>query len=247
MPMTPAQRHRARILAAQEATRAAAQDPFGGASGSQHQLMLAQLHAHMRLLKDIQATEKKIEAKRKLLPEYFEYLDGVLEADAGVQDPVVTTLLVWLLDVGEWVQALQVSEYCLRHGLVLPDRFNRNVPTLLLDEVSEAAIKGQLAGVDALTVLAKVDELTKDHDAHDQARAKLHKAIGWAAMGKHATHDLNAEEIKALQLDRVRIALPHLQRAIELHAQVGVKKDVERLERRLKELQPQDSGNQAPN
>ena len=58
---------------------------------------------------------------------------------------------------------------------------------------------------------------------------------------------MNAEEIKALQLDRVRIALPHLQRAIELHAQVGVKKDVERLERRLKELQPQDSGNLAPN
>lgn len=157
MPKTPAQRHMARVLAQKEAERAAAADPFGGATGSQHQLMLAQLHAHSRLLKDIQSTEKKVEAKRKLLPEYLEYLDGVLAADAGMQDLVVTTLMVWMLDVGEWMPALDVAAYCLRHNLALPDRFNRNLPTLLLDETSEAAIKGQLCGVDALVVLAKVD------------------------------------------------------------------------------------------
>lgn len=228
----------ARVTAAQEAAKAAAADPFGGASGSQHELMLAQLHAHMRLLKDIQSTEKKVEAKRKLLPDYLDYLDGVMESDAGVQDPVVTTMLVWLLDVGHWMQALDVADYCLRHGFALPDRFNRNIPTLLMDEVSEAAIKGRLRGVDAMAVLAKVDLLTAAHDAHDQARAKLHKAIGWAAIGKTATQDLSTEQIKQLGLDQVRIAMQHLCRAIELHAQVGVKKDVERLERRLKELQP---------
>ena len=239
MPLSPVQRHLARILAKQDAERAAAADPFGGtAQGTQHELMLAQLHAHRRLLKDIQSTEKKVEAKRKLLPEYMDYLDGVLEADAGVQDPVVTTLLVWMLDVGDWQPALDVAAYCVRHGLQLPDRFNRNLPTLLLDEISEAAIKGQLTGVNALAVLAKVDELTHGLDAHDQARAKLHKAIGWAAMGKTGTKDLSADEIKALELDKVHIAHQHLQRAMALNDKAGVKKDVERLERRLKELQP---------
>lgn len=227
----------ARVLAQQEAERAAAADPFGVATGSQHELMLAQLHAHMRQLKDIQATEKKVEAKRLLLPEYMEYLDGVLEADAGVQDPVVTTMLVWLLDVGQWQQALDVAAYCLRHDLQLPDRFNRNVPTLLLDEVSEAALKGQLQGVNALVVLSKVDELTRELDAHDQARAKLHKAIGWAAMGKTATQDLSADEIKQLELDKAHIALQHLQRAMALNDKAGVKKDVERLAARLKKKQ----------
>lgn len=238
MPLTPAQKHFARVLAAQEAELAAAADPFGVASGSQHELMLAQLHAHSRQLKDIQSTEKKVEAKRRLLPEYSEYLDGVLAADAGVQDLVVTTLLVWMLDVGDWMSALDVAAYCLRHNLALPDRFNRNLPTLLLDETSEAAIKGQIAGADALVVLAKVDELTQGLDAHDQARAKLHKAIGWTAMGKTGTQDLNADEIKQLGLDKVQIALKHLQRAMALNDKAGVKKDVERLDRRLKELQP---------
>ncbi len=238
MAKTPAQRHMARVLAQQEAQRAAAADPFGGTGGSQHQLMLAQLHAHMRQLKEIQSTEKKIEAKRKLMPDYLDYLDGVLAADVGAQDPVITTLLVWLLDVGDYLPALQVADYCLRHELQLPDRFNRNVATLLLDEVSDAALKGQLHGTDALAILARVDQLTHGLDAHDQARAKLHKAIGWAAMGKTHTQDLNADEIKQLQLDKVHIALRHLQRATDLNDKAGVKKDVERLERRLKELQP---------
>ena len=113
-----------------------------------------------------------------------------------------------------------------------------NLPTLLLDEISEAAIKGQLTGVNALAVLAKADELTHGLDAHDQARAKLHKAIGWAAMGKTGTKDLSADEIKALELDKVHIAHQHLQRAMALNDKAGVKKDVERMERRLKELQP---------
>lgn len=198
--------------------------------------MLAQLHAHLRTLKSIQSVERKIDAKRTMLGDFDNYVDGVLEADAGAQDPVVTTLLVWHLDVGNWRQGLQLADYCLRHGLQLPDQYQRDLPTLLLDEVSEAAIAGKLAGADALTALAQVDLLTQDKDAPDQARAKLFKAIGWAAIGKTATHDVDA---KQLHLEQVQIALPRLQRAIELHAQVGVKKDVERLERRLKELQTQ--------
>lgn len=236
MPITPAQRHRARILAAQQAAAAAASDPHGPMQGAEHELMQAQLHAHMRTLKGIQSVARKIDAKRTMLGDFDNYVDGVLEADAGAQDPVVTTLLVWQLDVGNWRQGLQLADYCLRHGLQLPDQYQRDLPTLLLDEVSEAAIAGQLTGADALAALAQVDLLTQDKDAPDQARAKLLKAIGWAAIGKTATHDVDT---KQLPLDAVEIALPRLQRAIALHAQVGVKKDVERLERRLKELQAQ--------
>lgn len=243
MPQTPCQRHRARILAAQQAAQAAAADPHGPMQGAEHELMLAQLHAHLRTLKAIQSVEKKIEVKRTMLADFDNYLDGVLEADAGAQDPVVTTLLVWHLDVGNWRQGLQLASYCLRHGLQLPDQYQRNLPTLLLDDISEAAIAGKLAGTDAMVALAQVDELTKDQDTHDQARAKLHKAIGWAAMGKTATHDVDA---KQLQREQVAIALPQLQRAIALHVQIGVKKDVERLERRWKDLQAQTPADQAP-
>lgn len=238
MNLSPAKRHLARVKAQEQAEKAAQQSPHGAMVGGQHELMLAQLHAHSRTLKDIQSVERKIEAKRKMLPDFAAYVDGVLQSDAGVQDPIITTLLVWHLDVGDWTNAMRLSEYCMRHGLVLPDQYKRNLPTMLLDEVADAAIAGKLQGTDALATLAKVDTLTAEHDTHDQARAKLHKAIGWAAMGKTRTHDLDTEQIKKLPLDQLRIAQKHLTRAIDLDAQAGVKKDVERLERCLKELQP---------
>ena len=244
MPMTPAQRHRARVLAALQAQAAAAADPYGPMLGAEHELMLAQLHQHLRTLKSIQSVERKIEAKRTLVGDFDNYLAGVLQADAGAQDAVVTTVLVWHLDVGNWVQALQLADYALRHQLQLPDRYNRNLPTLLLDEVSEAALKGELTGHTALVTLAKVDQLTAELDAHDQARAKLHKAIGWACMGKTATQDV---EVKELALDMATLAMQHLTRAMALNDKVGVKKDVERLERRLKDLQVSASPPQSPN
>lgn len=230
MRQTPAQRHRLTVLAA-AAAAAGAQDPHGQMEGSAYELMQAQMHEHMRTLKSIQSVERKIEAKRTMLADFDAYLAGVLQADAGVQDVVLTTLLVWHLDTGQWARGLELADYALRHGLALPDQYQRDLPTLLLDEVGEAAIKGQLTGVDAAVHLARVDLLTQERDAPDQARAKLHKAIGWALIGKTATHDVDPKDV---QLGQCLLALPHLQRAIELFAQVGVKKDVERLERRVK-------------
>ena len=173
-----------------------------------------------------------------MLGDFDAYLNGVLEADAGGQDVVVGTLLVWHIDVGNFAQALALAEYALRHAVALPDQYQRTLPTLLLDEVSEAAIAGKLTGPDALAYLAKVDMLTHDHDAHDQARAKLHKAIGWACMGKTSTNDADPKDLPP---DVAGIALKHLRRAMELNDKVGVKKDIERLERAVDQLKKADS------
>ena len=64
----------------------------------------------------------------------------------------------------------------------------------------------------------KVVELLTDCDIFDQVRAKLHKAVGRAAL---------AEGFKEQ-------AAEHYQRAIELHDKVGIKKELEVLEREIK-------------
>ena len=83
----------------------------------------------------------------------------------------------------------------------------------------------------ATRVLAQVDQLTAEKDAPDQARAKLYKAIGYALIGKTPT---NEPDFTTLDETKARLAMEKLQRAHELFAQVGVKKDMERLERRIK-------------
>lgn len=202
-----------RVLAAQAAATGE-QDPHGEPTGTAYQLMQAQLHEHMRTLSAIQSVERKIDAKRTMLDDFDAYIVGVLEADAGGQDMVVSTVLIWCIDTGAWTRAMQLAEYAVRHDLKLPDRYQRNLATMLLDEVSEAALAGKLAGDEARLVLAQVDQLTSGHDAPDQARAKLHKAIGYAQ-----------REAGDLQGARDNFA-----RALALHDKAGVKKDIERLD-----------------
>ena len=225
---TPARHHQMRVLAEQ----AALATPNGGqVEGSAYELMLAQLYEHRRTLKAIQSVERKIEAKRTMLADFDAWIDGALAGGQGGQDLVLTSVMVWHLDVGNWTRGLQIAEYVLQHGLALPDQYNRDMATLLIDETSTAALAGSLTGPDALVVLARVDQMTAGRDAPDQARAKLHKAIGYALMGKTPTTE---PDITTLDMALARRAMDQLQRAHQLFGQVGVKKDMERLERRLK-------------
>ncbi len=233
MRQTPAQRHRLNRLALQQATQAEAENAHGQTVGTAYELQRAQLHQHRLRLKDLQSVEKKIEAKRAILPEYDAYLDGVLEAQPGTQDEVVSTLLVWHIDAGSYARALQIAGYALASGIKPPDNYNRDLPTIVQDEVAEAILSGKLAGADALQVAAQAMALTEHSDTPDQAKSKLYKAAGWAILGKTGTHDV---DMKTRTLKACKEALPLLQRAMELDTRAGVKKDIERLERRLARL-----------
>ena len=226
--LTPARRHQLRVLA-ELAAKAA--PPGDEVKGGAYELMLAQLHEHGLTLRKIQSVERKIEAKRAFVGEYDDYITGALEGGQGGQDMVLTSVMVWHLDVGSWARGLEIAAYALRHNLALPDRYERDLATLLIDETATAANAGKLLGDEALRVLAEVDSLTAHRDAPDQARAKLHKAIGYALMGKTPT---NEPDITTLDESKARKAMDHLQRAHILFDKVGVKKDMERLERRLK-------------
>lgn len=232
MALTPAQKHLQRKLAA----AASAAAPQGASTaGSAYELLQAQLYEHRRALKGIQSIERKIEAKREFLPAYWPWVDGVLAAGQGAQDLVLTSVFVWAIDVGEYGRALAIAAYILQHGLSLPDQYNRDPATTLIDEVADAALKGKLPADQATAILLNVHALTAPHDVPDQARAKLHKAIGYAFVGRTAASEV---DYKDLPLDLAQDALPHLHRALELFAGVGVKKDIERLERRVKDAQP---------
>ena len=231
MRQTPAQRHYARTLAERSAATAA---PGGAVSGSAYELMLVKMAEDRRRLKQIQSVERKIEIKRQLLPEYQDWIDGALAGGKGGQDDVLATLLVWHIDVDDYDRALQIAEYAVAHKLTLPDQYSRDIPTMLIDEFSGAYLNGRLAEnpQKAIEVLGRVGVLTDGADVPDQARAKLHKAIGCALI---AFVDLTDKEIIVpAMLSYAEGALRNLQRALALFEHVGVKKDIERLERRLK-------------
>ena len=94
-----------RVMAEQQAAQAAASNPHGETQGTAYALQLAQWYEFKKRLRDVQSMEGKARMKATMLPELAPYLDGVLAADAGTQDEVLMTALVWSIDAGEYRRA----------------------------------------------------------------------------------------------------------------------------------------------
>jgi hypothetical protein len=104
----------------------------------------------LRRLKEIRSIDRKIEAKRTMLPEYKAWVEGVVAADAGVGSgtaaDVVPTCMVWLIDVGAYGEALDLVPFLLRHRVEMPRRYERDVATIVVEEIADAAARAQNAG-----------------------------------------------------------------------------------------------------
>jgi tetratricopeptide (TPR) repeat protein len=209
---TPAQRRRDFVLA----QRAAPHQPAANPNANAYELMLAKLHSDQRRLRQLQSIERRNDIKRQLLPEYDAWVDGALAADNGGQDDVVTTIMIWRIDTGDYDGALKIAAHVLRHGLTLPENYKRTPATLIAEEIAMAALSP--GGAVPLATLSAVFDLTETADMPDEVRAKLLKAIGLA------------QEADGLLPE----ALASLTRAITLHDKVGVKRDMERIQRALK-------------
>ncbi|HEH9401939.1 TPA: terminase [Aeromonas sobria] len=213
---SPALRNKQRKLAA---LHGAASPQFDQVRANAYELQLMQLAEHRRTLKGIQSQELKIAAKRPMLAVYKPWIAGLLAADRGGQDDVMVTIMLWHLDTGDLEGAFDMADYVIRHGLNTPDQYERTAPTLIAEEVAETAIKLQDAGTGpSLGLLSAYIELLKGSDMFDQVRAKLHKAVGRACY---------AEGFKEQ-------AAEHFRRALELHDKVGIKKELEVLDREIK-------------
>ncbi|KGV62138.1 phage terminase small subunit [Burkholderia pseudomallei] len=212
---TPARAHFNRVSAARAAAAASPGATMKGATA--YELMLAKLAADRRALKGIQSIERKIELKRKLLPDYADYVAGVLSGGRGAQDDVLVTVMVWRIDAGDFDGALAIAAYALSNGLTLPDQFERSLASLVAEQFADAALSSFLDGetFDAAS-LELVDDLTREADMHDQVRAKLYKALGYATQAAAPAR-----------------ALDYLRRAVALNDRVGVKKDIDRLTKQV--------------
>lgn len=223
--LSPAQRNQLRKRAALQAAEVAPAMSMAGATAYEQQLL--QLNQDRLRLKQVQSEQGKAELKRSLIPAYQPYIEGVLSAGHGAQDDVLTTIMVWCIDAGDFAGALVIGRYVLEHNLKMPDRFARTTGCLLAEEVANAALKQQKAGASFdRFVLTLAADITAAHDMPDEARAKLHLALGKAYLAELDEAAPNAEGLEE--------ARAHLARAIDLHSNCGGKKDLERVERLLK-------------
>ena len=194
--MSLARRHRERMAAQLAASRAVGSDVVSSvaAAGAAGAVSLAPAGGNaetldpvaaqirmrftidMRELKQIQSIEKKVEEKRKRIPEYAAWIEGLIAAakasDVAPADEILPTIMVWKFDTADYEGALDLAEHVLRYRIPLPKRFERTVGTLIVDQVSDAALKalGQGERFD-LDTLYRADDVTADEDMPDEVRA----------------------------------------------------------------------------
>ncbi|KNC17467.1 hypothetical protein AC790_00425 [Pantoea sp. RIT-PI-b] len=213
MSLSPARQHRQRVQAEQAARQ-------GGSvrHASGYELMLMQLGEDRRRLKGIQSTVKKAEIKVEVLPKYVQWVNGVLAADGAQQDDVLMYVMLWRVDAGDYAGALTIGRHAIRHGWSMPQGFSRNVQTLLAEEMADAAKNAIVAKTDFdPDLLMQTLDVIGELDMPDQSRARLHKSLGWV-----------------LRESQPVAALNHLQQAMQLDERCGVKKDIEQLERKIR-------------
>jgi len=193
-----------------------------------YEQMLVKLAADQRTLRTIHSKERKAEIKREMLPFYAPWVSGALEQGKGAQDDILMTVMLWRLDAGDIAGALDIARYAFQFGLAMPGKHRRTPVYMFTEEVALAAMRAHAASepVD-VRLLLDVLALTESADMPDMVRAKLHKITGLVLRDGGQVAD----------------ALAHLQRAMRLDCQAGVKKEIERLER---ELRPKPEAKPAP-
>ena len=222
--LTPAQKHFQRVMA----ERRGQADEESNIQRTAHEQILHRLRMDLSRLSGVQSEETKAEMKKSMLPEYEGWIEGTLDGDSGRQDEVITRLMVWAIDCRDYALALRLGRYVVRHGLTLPDNFNRTAATFLTEEMSKPLLTLAAADADAdlssgIAVLEEVAGIVADSDMPDVVRAKLCKA---RALARRGATDITTKA-EALALFR---------EALTRNPNAGVKKEIATLAREVKKL-----------
>lgn len=249
MAFSPAQiylaRHRASAIAIAAGALAASSvliappHPEDGEDAQTYKLLMTKLQEDNWRLKDIQSTEKKIEAKGQMFDFYQDYVDAVLDAGEStgkaVQDEIVVTMMIWALDLTYWDRALVIAEHVFRFGLQLPQRFKRDAPTFVVEQIAETALPAaKLNEAFPVDVLQRVLVLAQPYDIVDIVQAKLRKALGYQLQRLAAQDSENGPA--GMQKHALSAALEMYESAFRLSPKIGVTKEIEALKRQLKKL-----------
>jgi hypothetical protein len=214
-----AKKHKQSVIAQSEVAK-----PTSEGFGSNYDMLNLKLVEDRRTLHSIQSILGKIAKKSELLPHYDDWINATLSTGTGKPDPLLTTLMLWHIDVGNFERGLDIADYALKHGLTMPDHHQRTLATVIAEEVADTAKRLMLAEqpFDEGQVL-RASTMTADQDVPDQVRAKLAKIIG----------ELTEEADPETALASYKIALQH-------DAKSGVKGSIKRLEKQLNQTSDDD-------
>lgn len=160
----------------------------------------------------------------ELLPKYQDYVQRYCESGLNFPNRVLVQVMVWLFDTAQFEDGLELADFAMEQGQVMPERFKRDIPTFVADAVIEWANAEQDARRSpepyVSNLLPRVDG---EWQLTEQIPAKYHKLLG----------------IRAMECQDWPIAIGHFERATELYSAVGVGTRLDNCRKALKKQQAQ--------
>jgi len=250
--MSLALAHKRRVLAGGSPTSSAAPAPTAytaaealtsPANAQKHlKLMEAALAQDLERISAINSRESRQQLKRdELLPKYLDYVQRYRDSGLSYPNAVVVQVLVWLFDTVQFEAGLDLALFCIDQGQELPERFRRDIPTFVADEVIDWAEAEQKAGRSPEPYLSQLlpyvdgawaaehspdTPLPQPWALFERIPARFHKVLG----------------LLALDQEQWAPAIEHFQRAETLYPEIGVKTRREAAEKALRKQQAEQQG-----
>ncbi|AJO81028.1 phage terminase small subunit [Pseudomonas sp. MRSN 12121] len=172
------------------------------------QLMLSALDVDLDRISAINSRDDRQRLKRdELLPKYSDYVTRYRESGLNYPNPVLMQVLVWLFDTVQFEEGLELANFAIEQGQAMPERFNRDVPTFVADELIDWAEAEYKAGRSPEPYVSNLLTWVDGRwDLFERIPARYHKLLG----------------ILAIDAKDWAKAITHFERATELYKEIGV-------------------------
>ena len=194
------------------------------ANARKHMLLQeAALDQDLERLSAIKGLAGRQSLKRdELLPKYQEYVQRYCESGMNFPNRVLVQVMVWLFDTEQFEDGLELADFAMEQGQIMPERFKRDIPTFVADAVIEWAYAEHNAKRSPEPYLSNLlHRVDGEWQLTEQIPGKYHKLVG----------------IRAMEANDWDLALLHFERATALYPKVGVDTRIENCRKALKKQQ----------
>lgn len=160
-----------------------------------YRVIRASVDVDLKAMEGVSSQERRKELKRQHIEKYKEYIDAYLGSEEVHRNSVLTQYMVWLFDVGQIEEGLNLANICIAQDQEMPERFNRSIQGFVADAILEWA---QTEVKDSHAVSPYFDQMfdivtTKQWDIFEGV------VCGYYKLAAQMAED-NKEDAKALEL-----------------------------------------------
>ena len=155
------------------------------ANARKHMLLQeAALDQDLERLSAIKGLAGRQSLKRdELLPKYQEYVQRYCESGMNFPNRVLVQVMVWLFDTEQFEDGLELADFAMEQGQIMPERFKRDIPTFVADAVIEWAYAEHNAKRSPEPYLSNLlHRVDGEWQLTEQIPGKYHKLVGIRAM-----------------------------------------------------------------